>query len=162
MDASFVKGLQSWKNLNAVRLPLNEDCWLGINGVPSDSGGPAYQAAYKKTVELLTRANIAVLADLHWTAPGSTQATGQQQLPDSDHAPTMWAGVAATFKSNPLVIFELFNEPFPACPATVSRLGPCTRTRNGVDHSLTGVTLSLRKGTVRAATAVRHGWRTGG
>jgi endoglucanase len=71
MDSTFVAGLKSWKNLNAVRLPLNEDCWLGINGVPSDSGGAAYQAAYKKTVDLLTSANIAVLADLHWTAPGS-------------------------------------------------------------------------------------------
>ena len=59
MDSTFVAGLKSWKNLNAVRLPLNEDCWLGINGVPSDSGGAAYQAAYKKTVDLLTSANIA-------------------------------------------------------------------------------------------------------
>ena len=25
----------------------------------------------------------------------------------------MWQGVAQTFKDNPLVIFELFNEPFP-------------------------------------------------
>lgn len=113
MDANFVKGLKSWKNLNAVRLPLNEDCWLGINGVPSDSGGTAYQDAYKKTVGLLTTNGIAVLADLHWTAAGSTKATGQQPLPDRDHAPKMWSQVAAAFKSNPLVMFELFNEPFP-------------------------------------------------
>ena len=95
-----------------MRLPLNEDCWLGINGVSKAQGGAAYQAAYKKTVDLLTSANIAVLADLHWTAPGGNKATGQQALPDRDHAPKMWAGVAAMFKSNPLVIFELFNEPF--------------------------------------------------
>ena len=113
MDANFVKGPKSWKNLNAVRLPLNEDCWLGINGVPSDSGGTAYQDAYKKTVGLLTTNGIAVLADLHWTAAGSTKATGQQPLPDRDHAPNMWSQVAAAFKSNPLVMFELFNEPFP-------------------------------------------------
>ena len=113
MDASFVKGLKSWANLNAVRLPLNEDCWLGINGVPSNSSGAAYQAAYKAAVQTLTAANIAVLADLHWTAPGTGLATGQQALPDRDHAPQMWQGVAQTFKDNPLVIFELFNEPFP-------------------------------------------------
>ena len=89
-----------------MRLPLNEVCWLGVNGIPSGSGGPAYQTTFNKTVELLTSANIAVLADLHWTAGGSTKATGQQELPDHDHAPRMWAGVAAAFKNNPLVIFE--------------------------------------------------------
>ena len=26
IDESFVAGLKSWKNLNAVRLPMNEDC----------------------------------------------------------------------------------------------------------------------------------------
>ena len=62
---------------------------------------------------LLTSNHIAVLADLHWTAPGTSLAKGQQELPDKDHAPTFWGQVAAAFKDNPLVIFELFNEPFP-------------------------------------------------
>ena len=26
--------MKAW-NINAVRVPLNEDCWLGINGVAS-------------------------------------------------------------------------------------------------------------------------------
>ena len=112
IDESFVAGLKSWKHLNAVRLPLNEDCWLGINGVPAKWGGAAYQAEYTRVVTLLTSNNIAVLADLHWTAPGGKQATGQEQLPDRDHTPTMWSQVATAFKANPLVIFELFNEPF--------------------------------------------------
>jgi endoglucanase len=112
VNSSFVAGLKSWKNLNVVRLPLNEDCWLGINGVPAAASGPAYQAGYKKLVELLTNANIAVLADLHWTAPGSTLATKQDPLPDADHAAQLWYGVADSFKDNPLVLFELFNEPF--------------------------------------------------
>src|SRR5258708_152289 len=34
--------LRSWP-IATVRLPLNEDCWLGINGM--SSGGPAYRAA---------------------------------------------------------------------------------------------------------------------
>ena len=107
LDSSFVAGLKSWKNLNAVRLPLNEDCWLGINGVPADSGGAAYQAAYEKAVGLLTSNHIAVLADLHWTASDKMLATGQQPLPDRDHAPAMWASVAEAFKDNPMVLFEL-------------------------------------------------------
>ena len=96
-----------------VRLPINEDCWLGINGVSKTQGGPAYQTKYKQVASLLTSHGIAVLADLHWTALGSSLAKGQGQLPDRDHAPTMWAQVAAAFKGNPLVLFELFNEPFP-------------------------------------------------
>ena len=43
------------------------------------------QAEFKKVVSLLTSNHIAVLADLHWTAPGTNLATGQQELPDKDH-----------------------------------------------------------------------------
>ena len=57
-------------------------------------------------MELLTNANIAVLADLHWTAPGSTLATKQDPLPDADHAAQLWYGVADSFKDNPLVLFD--------------------------------------------------------
>ncbi len=30
-DGQFVTNMKAW-NINAVRVPLNEDCWLGING----------------------------------------------------------------------------------------------------------------------------------
>jgi hypothetical protein len=92
---------------------LNEDCWLGINGVSPQSGGQNYITQYKKAVDLITSSNIAVLADLHWTAAGSTLAKGQQPLPDADHAVKFWSQVAAEFADNPLVAYELFNEPFP-------------------------------------------------
>lgn len=112
LNSTFTAGLKTWPNVNVVRMPLNEDCWLGINGVEGSVAGANYIAAYSKAVELLTSNNIAVIADLHWTAPGSQLATGQQALPDADHALHMWTEVATQFKSNPLVIFELFNEPF--------------------------------------------------
>ena len=112
IDQAFVDGLKSWTNLNAVRLPMNEDCWLGINGVPEKYSGKAYQTEFARVVELLTSNHIAVLADLHWTAAGSGKATGQAPLPDRDHAPTFWSEVASTFKDNSLVLYELFNEPY--------------------------------------------------
>ena len=31
---------------------------------------------------------------------------------DEDHAPRLWTSVATTFKSDPAVIFDLFNEPY--------------------------------------------------
>src|SRR6202007_1283149 len=35
-NAATISAFQSWK-VNAVRIPLNEDCWLGINGYPAAS-----------------------------------------------------------------------------------------------------------------------------
>ena len=33
-DSGSVTALQSW-HINMVRVPINEDCWLGINGLPA-------------------------------------------------------------------------------------------------------------------------------
>ena len=33
-------------------------------------------------------------------------------MPDADHSPAFWTSVANTFKSDPAVVFDLFNEPF--------------------------------------------------
>ena len=43
-DARSVEAMASWR-INSVRIPLNEDCWLGINGV-----NPAY-GSYKATYQ---------------------------------------------------------------------------------------------------------------
>jgi len=56
---------------------------------------------------------MAVVLDLHWTAPGTTPATGQQPMPDTDHSITFWQQVAAAYKNNEAVLFDLFNEPYP-------------------------------------------------
>jgi hypothetical protein len=109
-DANSVAVLQSWA-INIVRLPVNEDCWLGINGAAV--GGTTYQNAIVAYVNLLTAANIATIIDLQWNAPGNTLANQQVPMPDSDHAPAFWTSVAATFQSNGSVIFDLFNEPYP-------------------------------------------------
>lgn len=39
-NASVVDGMAKW-GINAIRLPMNEDCWLGLNNVPAatDVGG---------------------------------------------------------------------------------------------------------------------------
>lgn len=100
--------MKSW-NINVVRIPLNEDCWLGING--AHVGGSAYQSAIEGYVKLLTSNGIAAILDLHWNAPGTQLATKQQVMADSDHTPAFWTSVSSTFKNNGSVIFELYNEP---------------------------------------------------
>ena len=105
--------------LNAVRVPLNEDCWLGINGVTT--GGSTYQADVASYVNLITSNGLAVILDLHWSAPGAQLANqGQMSMADADHAPAFWTGVASAFASkgasdttsNGMVLFDLFNEPY--------------------------------------------------
>ena len=110
-DLSSVRTIASWK-ANAVRIPLNEDCWLGINGVSASYGGPAYQAAIAGYVNTIHQAGLYVILDLHWNAPGTVAAASQQPLPDADHAVDFWTSVATTFSSDPATVFDLYNEPF--------------------------------------------------
>jgi len=102
----------AWK-VNAVRIPLNEDCWLARNGVPAATSGTNYQNAIKTWVNLLLSNNIYPILDLHWTENNGAKATGQQPMPDAAQAPAFWGSVAAAYASEPKVIFDLFNEPYP-------------------------------------------------
>jgi hypothetical protein len=107
----------TWK-ANAVRLPLNEASWLAYTCVNSSgaSVNPDPWGNYKSTVEqAVTAANAAglyVILDLHWSAPGNTCPQSQDQMADQDHSLAFWTSVANTFKGNPAVIFDLFNEPY--------------------------------------------------
>lgn len=108
-DAQSVKAIAAW-HVNAVRIPLNEDCWLGINGaVPSST---AYRTAIERYVGLLEANGIYAILDLHWAAPGKHPAKSQWPMADADHAPAFWRSVALAFKSNRGVLFDLFNEPY--------------------------------------------------
>jgi hypothetical protein len=118
MDEADAAAVASW-NANAVRVPLNEDCWLGINGQPNNSQDPGetlseagYRLAVANYVSALNAHGLYAILDLHWTAPGSQVAGEQQPMPDKDHSPAFWQSVASTFKDNPAVVFDVFNEPF--------------------------------------------------
>jgi endoglucanase len=107
-----IQTMVGWK-INALRIPLNESCWLGINGVSPASSGANYRQAIAAYVALLHRFNIIPILELHWVGPGTFLADRQQPMPDADHAPAFWADVATTFANDDGVLFELFNEPFP-------------------------------------------------
>src|SRR5437016_5989368 len=51
-DAANVDIMASWQ-MNAVRVSINEDCWLGINGVPAQYAGTNYQQSIINYVNLL-------------------------------------------------------------------------------------------------------------
>jgi hypothetical protein len=101
--------------INAVRVPLNEDCWLGINGAPAAYSGANYKAFIQREVSDLTADRIYTILDLHWSGPGSYEATSQDVAPDADHSVTFWQQVATIFKGSPSVMFDLYNEPHIWC-----------------------------------------------
>lgn len=111
-DQASVLAIKSWR-VNAVRIGLNEHCWLGVNGAPQGYSAATYQTAIKNYVNLLNQNGLYAILELHWSAPGSQLATGQQPMMDMDHTPTFWSQVANAFKNNTAVIFEPHNEPYP-------------------------------------------------
>jgi hypothetical protein len=142
VDQTAVSAMKAW-NINAVRVPLNEDCWLGINGVASAYGGAKYQTAISGWVDLLTQNGMVVILDLHWTAPGTTLSNAQEPMADADHAPTFWSQVATMFKGNGTVIFDLFNEPFITDWGCWVSGGSCAQA-NGANYSVAGMASLLQ------------------
>src|SRR2546427_11360959 len=63
-DATSVAAMAAW-HINAVRIPLNEDCWLNINGVNPSYGGPAYQSAVHSDVTPLPQSRLYPTPELH-------------------------------------------------------------------------------------------------
>lgn len=110
-DTSLAAAMATWR-VDTVRVPLNEDCWLGINGVPERTSGAAYQKAIADYVAMLRAHGMFVIVDLHWNAPGTTLAKHQQPMADLDHALDFWRGVATAFNGDLGVVFDLYNEPF--------------------------------------------------
>jgi endoglucanase len=110
-DWASIEAMKSWK-INAVRLPLNESCWLGTGAeVDPRLSGSVYRSAIHEYVERLERAGLYVILDLHWAAPGRHLATGLLPLPDAEHAPDFWRSVAAEFVDDRSIVFDVYNEP---------------------------------------------------
>jgi endoglucanase len=111
-DSAALTTIRSW-GANTIRIGLNEDCWLGISGVSPAFSGAKYQQAIKTFVDSAKRSRLAVILELHWSAPGHFLAHGQAPMPDRDHSVEMWREVAASYAGYGSVVFDLFNEPYP-------------------------------------------------
>src|SRR5205814_3492846 len=68
----------------------------------------------RRSSDLLHDAGLYAIVDLHWSAQGTLPADGRtgqgRQMADRDHAPAFWRSVASVFRSDPAVVFDLFNE----------------------------------------------------
>ena len=117
-DATSVAAMAAW-HINAVRIPLNEGCWLdqytSANdpyaqfGDPAPYEGAAYQSAVGAYVALLHSYGISAILDLH--ALDAPDGLDVPPMADSTYSPTFWSSVATYFKNDPGVVFDLYNEP---------------------------------------------------
>jgi len=111
----LARAILAW-HANAVRIPLNEHCWLGLHSAGENLdhrfAGPSYRDAVTGLVRELRAQGLYVVVDLHWAAPEGVPADHQLPMPDADHASDFWHSIATTFSGDVGVVFDLFNEPF--------------------------------------------------
>ena len=109
LTQASVDAYKTW-GINVVRVPLNEHCWVGVEGSPS---GAAYQQGVETYVNLLVANGIYAMLDLQWSAPAGQSANELDGMPNTSYSRSFWSSVASRFKNNPSVLFDLFNEPRP-------------------------------------------------
>jgi hypothetical protein len=113
---------------NVVRIAMNQDFWLSTAALHD----PGYAGNIDAAVQAAEAVGLDVILDLHWSDRGDltlTQAGGtfpsnpmqyvpsdtagysvQQPMADQNSV-QFWSEVAATYKNDGHVIFELYNEP---------------------------------------------------
>jgi endoglucanase len=113
------QAMVGWR-ANVVRIALNQDFWLSKAALHS----PLYEATVVQAVQWAEEAGLDVILDLHWSDQGNLNVTevggqtpqdtpggsAQQQMADVNSI-TFWSEVAAKFKGDGRVLFELYNEP---------------------------------------------------
>ncbi|MGW2619145.1 cellulase family glycosylhydrolase [Streptomyces sp. NPDC001500] len=136
VDDAAVKAIADW-HVNTVRIPLNEECWLGLSNIDPAYGGANYVNAVKQLVARVEAHGMTPIVELHWTYGQYTgnsagcsdvHATCQKPMPDMQYSPSFWTSVANTFKSDAAVVFDLFNEPYPdRATSTAAQAWTCWR-----------------------------------
>lgn len=107
--------IASW-GANTVRLPLNQDCWLGTRGAPvsdqfEERTSLDYRASVRDFVTALNRRGMVVIIDLHSRKRIGQPEFGNVAMPDSESL-SFWRSVAREYRANPSVMFDAFNEPY--------------------------------------------------
>lgn len=109
LSARDFRLIASW-GANVVRMGLNQDFWL--------AGSPLFTPSYVETVDSAVAwakaAGLDVILDLHWSdrgVLGGCATTSCQQKMADDNSVTFWSEVAARYRDDGRVIFELYNEP---------------------------------------------------
>jgi endoglucanase len=89
-----------------VRLSVSSAYWLPLNCYYD----PAYAAKVDQAVKAVTALGMVALVDLHTNTLGPCGVVHQQLMADNS-AIDFWHQVAYRYRTNPLVAFDLYNEP---------------------------------------------------
>lgn len=109
LDARSITAMRSWGS-DVVRLPLNQDCWLGAGELPLGETAGAYRDRVVTYVKRLHAAGFVVVLDNQFAGVGAAPSVSNEGLPDAD-ALTFLSSLARRFASDPAVIFDVYNEP---------------------------------------------------
>jgi endoglucanase len=90
---------------NVVRIAVNQAFWLHTAQYPD------YQAKVDGAVQWAKAAGLDVILDLHWSDRGDNNATAAAQRMADQNSIAFWQSVAAQYKDDGGVLFELYNEP---------------------------------------------------
>jgi aryl-phospho-beta-D-glucosidase BglC (GH1 family) len=118
---------------NFVRVALGEQLWLSS----SCAYDPAYATKVDNLVNWITSRGMVALLDLHYSTIAHCGPAGPQDMADSPNSIDFWKQVAALFKPNPLVAFDLYNEPNNISNAVWLNGGQVTQ--NGVTFQAAGM-----------------------
>ncbi|MCX5394467.1 cellulase family glycosylhydrolase [Streptomyces sp. NBC_00094] len=151
VDDASVKAIADWK-ANTVRIPLNEECWLGLDNIKPEYRGTNYINAVKDLVTKVLAHGMTPVVELHWTHGQYTgnsagcadvHASCQKPMPGAQYTPAFWTSVANTFKNDKRVVFDLFNEPYPdRATSTATQAWSCWRdggTCPGIGYEVAGM-----------------------
>jgi endoglucanase len=151
VDDASVKAIADW-NANTVRIPLNEECWLGLSNIAPEYRSATYINAVKDLVAKVKAHGMTPMLELHWSHGQYTgnssgcsdvHASCQKPMPNMRYTPSFWTSVASTFKDDPTVVFDLFNEPYPdRATATTTQAWQCWRdggTCSGIGYEVAGM-----------------------
>src|SRR5206468_5653323 len=97
----------------------------------------------------ITSRGMLALLDLHTSVTNDCTAAERQAMADATYAPAFWSQVAARYKTNPMVAFDLYNEPHDISDAVWRNGG--TATYKSVSFKAAG--MQQLYDTVRAAGA---------
>jgi endoglucanase len=107
------QAMRGW-GMNVVRFPLWSRFWLNADG-----SCPTYQQTVLAAVRAAEAAHLYVILDLQWSLalakPAYTDSNGyanyQYPMPDTGEAVQFWRAVAAQYRDDPNVLFDIYGEP---------------------------------------------------
>jgi hypothetical protein len=105
-----IAAAKAW-GANFIRVPLGEQLWLNTcpMGLPSDD--PTYPSRVDNEVGDITSRGMLALLDLHFNVISPCGRGNAHRMADASYSLPFWRQVARRYANNPLVAFDLYNEP---------------------------------------------------